>query len=192
MRRRARGVSPGPPPPRTAAAAYLKAVTRLAHRDRSEHEIRSGLLRDGFSAEIAEETVQRLRGERALDDAGYAARFARTRLRFGGLGQNRVRQELRIKGVGRGTAEAGLREALTDVPEADTVETLARRYWKAHTADEPKKRLRKLWAFLLRRGFPGGLVQERLRGLWPGWRDALDGLEPVEDETAAYAVREEE
>ena len=35
--------------------------------------------------------------------------------------------------------------------------------------------------FLIRRGFPAGLVQDRLRVLWPRWGDALEGLEPAEE-----------
>ena len=62
------------------------------------------------------------------------------------------------------------------------LESVARRFWKSRQADEPERRLRKLWAFLVRRGFPADLVHARLRALWPRWSDALEGLEP-EDET---------
>ena len=194
MKRRAfgEGSTEPPPAPLTLGAAYLKAVSRLARRDRSEHEIRTGLLRDGFPEPIIEATLERLRRERALDDSGYAARFARSRMRFNGLGRNRIRQDLRVRGIPRTVAEAGLQEALADVSEGDAIETLSRRYWKAHVADEPRKRLRKLWAFLLRRGFPFPAVQESLKRLWPRWSDALDGLEPVDDDAAALGRPHEE
>ena len=97
------------------------------------------------------------------------------------MGRNRVRLELRKKGVKRSVAEAGLTEALSEVAEADVVDGLARRSWKSREADEPRHRLRKLWAFLLRRGFPAGLVNDRLHALWPRWSDALEGLEPAEE-----------
>jgi hypothetical protein len=45
---------------------------------------------------------------------------------------------------------------------------------------EPERRLPRLWAFLLRRGFTAGLVHERLGALWPRWAKALEGLEPAE------------
>jgi len=61
---------------------------------------------------------------------------------------------------------------------------VARRYWRQHGREEPVQRIRKLWAFLLRRGFPAGLVRERLSALWPRWGDALTGLEPVEESEA--------
>ena len=72
-------------------------------------------------------------------------------------------------------------EALRDVSEADALESLARRYWRLHPRDEPLRRIRKLWAFLLRRGFPAGMVRERLAALWPRWREGLEDL-PEPDE----------
>lgn len=161
--------------------AYGRAIARLARRDHSEQEIRRALRRDGFAEDVVEETIVRLRSERYLDDAGFAVRLARTRLAHSGLGRNRVRLELRKKGVRRATAEAGLVAALEDVPEADVLDKLARRFWKSREKDEPRHRLRKLWAFLIRRGFPAGLVQDRLRVLWPRWGDALEGLEPADE-----------
>jgi regulatory protein len=164
-----------------ARTPYARALARLARRDHSEQEIRRGLRRDGFAEHEIEETVARLRRDRYLDDAGFAARLARSRLAHSGVGRNRVRLELRKKGVRRSVAEAGLQEALAEVPEAETVDHLARRFWKSRERDEPAQRLRKLWAFLVRRGFPADLVQARLRVLWPRWSDALEGLEPAEE-----------
>ena len=165
-------------------AAYVRALRRLGRRDHSESELRCALLERGHAPEEVEAALARLRGERYLDDAGFAERFARSRLARHGLGPLRVRQGLRQRGVERGVAEAGLRAALREVPEAEVLDALARRYWRQHTRDEPPHRLRKLWAFLLRRGFPAPLVGARLRALWPRWRDAIEGLEPVEESQA--------
>jgi regulatory protein len=127
-----------------------------------------------------DEAIARLRAARYLDDAGYAERFARTRLLHHGLGRMRIRQGLRLRGVARATAEAGMAAAAQEVPEAAVVDTLARRYWRQQAGVEPARRLPRLWTFLLRRGFAPGLVRDRLTTLWPRWADALEGLEPVE------------
>ena len=163
------------------AKARARALSRLARRDHSEQEIRRALRRDGFPAATIDEVVERLRAERYLDDAGYAARFARSRLAHQGLGRRRVQAALAQRGVARPTIEAGLQAALAEVSEQDALDAVARRYWRTHSRDEPARRVRKLWAFLCRRGFPPQLVGERLTALWPRWREALDGLEPVDD-----------
>ena len=170
--------------PRTAGpepTPYARALARLARRDHSEQEIRRALRRDGFEEAAVEKAIARLRRDRYLDDAGFAARLARSRLAHSHVGRNRVRLELSKKGVRPSTAAAGLQEALADVAEADSIDALARRFWKSREKDEPRRRLQKLWAFLIRRGFPAGVVNDRLHALWPRWSDALDGLEPAEE-----------
>jgi regulatory protein len=127
-----------------------------------------------------EEAISRLRSLRYLDDAGYAERFARIRLAYQGLGRLRIRQGLRQRGVPRTAAEAGIAAATREVTEEDVVDALARRYWRQHGRTEPARRLPRLWTFLLRRGFAPGLVRSRLTALWPRWRGALEGMDPLE------------
>jgi len=142
--------------------------------------MRRALERDGFSPRVIEGTVDWLREKRYLDDAGFAARFARSRMAHRGLGRQRVRAELRRKGVPRAIIENGVTAALSEVSEEATVDALARRFWRDHGREEPARRMRKLWGLLLRRGFPASLVQGRLRVLWPRWSRALAGMEPEE------------
>jgi regulatory protein len=160
-------------------SAYQRALRRLSRRDHSEQEIRRALAGKGHEETEIDEAVARLRRERALDDAGFAARFARSRMVWSGLGRNRIRRDLGARGVARTTTEAALTEAAGEVSEGEVLEKVARRYWALHATDEPGRRVQKLWAFLLRRGFPVSLVQERLKALWPRWTDALEGLEPI-------------
>ena len=166
---------------RSAESPYARALVRLARRDHTTDEIRRALLRDGFSADEIDSAVRRLVAEKYLDDGGFAARFAKSRMRHQGLGRHRIRRELFRKGVAKPQAEAGVAAALEDVSEEESIDALARRHWRQHVKDEPRKRVRRLWAFLLRRGFPADLVQARLRALWPRWSDALDGLDPVDE-----------
>jgi regulatory protein len=143
-------------------------------------ELRRALLERGHEGDEVEAAIARLRGERYLDDRGFAERFARSRMSHQGLGRARVRQGLRRRGVARTETEAGLAGALLEVDERAVLESLARRYWRQHARVEPERRLPRLWAFLLRRGFSASLVHERLKALWPRWSDALEGLEPLE------------
>ena len=72
---------------------------------------------------------------------------------------------------------------------------VARRRWPAATGGstprvEPARRLRRLWAFLLRRGLrrPASCATA-CAALWPRWSDALDGLEPSEPAEARQPGR---
>ena len=71
--------------PRSAAAtppptAYQRALRRLARRDHSVAELRRALLERGHEPAEVEAALERLRRERYLDDAGFAERFARSRM----------------------------------------------------------------------------------------------------------------
>jgi regulatory protein len=162
--------------------AYVRALGRLARRDHSEAELTRALRDRGHSTEEVEAAMEKLRSQRFVDDAGFAERFARSRLLGHRVGRKRIRQGLRQRGVDRQVGEAGLRKALEDVPEREALEAAARAYWRTHGRDEPKTRVRKLWAFLLRRGFPADLVVERLGALWPRHRSALEGLTLLDGE----------
>ena len=147
---------------------------RLSRRDYSVADLRRSLLRAGHAKDTIAEAIERLSAQRALDDERYAAGFARTRLAYHGVGRNRIRMALRQKGVARETAEKGLAEALAARPESEAIEAAARRLIRQYAREEPRKRLAKIFAALLRRGFPVSMVRERLAVLQPGCRDMLE------------------
>jgi regulatory protein len=169
--------------PQPETTAYARGLRRLARRDHSQAELARALRDRGHSAEEIDSALERLRSLRYLDDAGFAERFARSRLQGHRVGRNRIRQGLRQRGVDRTIAERGLSKALEDAPEREALEAAARAYWRTHGRDEPAKRIRKLWVFLLRRGFPAELVTRALGDLWPRHRSDLEGLAPLEDGT---------
>jgi regulatory protein len=143
----------------------------------------SALSRRGFEKDEIADVLARLRREGLLNDSRLAERIARTRIEGRGLGRRRVRRELSQRGVSAKTAEAGLARALDEISEGGVLDAAARGYWALHGAVPPEARVRRLYAFLLRRGFPPSLVHERLHALWPRLGEAFLGLEPApEDE----------
>jgi regulatory protein len=179
-RRRARAARPEPArqsedgPQRARQAA----LTLLARRELSEEQLRRALAAKDLDGGDIAVAIASLRDQRVLDDASLSSRYALSRMKFKGQGQHRIRRGLRQKGLPGAIIEEGIREATAEVSEAEVLERLARRYWTQRSKQDPPRRLRGLWAFLLRRGFPARLVHDRLRALWPRWSDALAGLDP--------------
>jgi regulatory protein len=173
------------PRSRPKPSAYVAAVARLGRRDQTAAELRRALARAGHEEADVEAALRRLRSQGYLDDDAFAQRYARSRMQHQGLGRIRVGHELRRKGLTRTQAETGVRVALADVSEPETIDALARRWWRQHATgrpdDVPERRMKRLWAFLVRRGFPPAAVQGRLRSLWPRWSEALEGLEAPEE-----------
>ncbi len=165
------------PAAKSPPSAWGRALKLLARRDRSEQELRRALLRGNTEKHEVEATLEKLRARGYLDDERYAERFARSGLALRGLGRHRLRAELTRRGIRRPLLERGLQEALSEVNEAEILTGLAEKYWRLHQRDQPERRIQKLWAFLLRRGFPADLVGERLRRFWPTASRALEGLD---------------
>ena len=162
-------------PQRTERAAYQKALQRLAVRDHSAEELRRALMRQGHAPADIESALARLERARLIDDRVFAERFARRALARG-LGGKRIGLALSQRGIARDLARDGINHARDETPEAAVLDAVARAYWRRNARVEREKRLRRLWAFLLRRGFPTALVARRLRAAFPDLDDALDGL----------------
>jgi regulatory protein len=150
-------------------------LRRLAIRDHSLEELRRALARQGHAPEDVEDALARLEKARLLDDRAFAERFARRALSRG-FGGKRISIALNQRGVPREIARDGLKQARGENPEAAVLDAVARRYWQRHARIEPERRLRRLWAFLLRRGFPTALIARHLHASFPDLDDALDAL----------------
>jgi len=132
------------------------------------------LKRAGHAKDEIEAALERLTTQRALDDGRFAAAYARSRLVHHGLGARRIRAALRQRGVSREVVEEGIQEAFGEQPEGEVLDAVAKRLLSRKTTDDPRKRLLKIYATLVRRGFPPALVRERLTTLRKGARDILD------------------
>ena len=138
-----------------ALVARAKALAFLGYRDRSEQEVRRKLERGGFGAAAIDEAVARLHTLGYLDDAAYARNYARARFERGGYGPQRVRADLMRRGVPRALVEqtiADVFDRTDDVLEAARAQ--ARTRWQRLAREpDPLKRKKKLYDYLLRRGY---------------------------------------
>ncbi|MFW6078448.1 MAG: regulatory protein RecX, partial [Gemmatimonadota bacterium] len=75
------------------------AYSLLAYRARTRWELRRRLSRKGFPEAVVEATVDAMVEKGYVDDASFAASFARDRVRLRPSGPRRIVRELRAKGV---------------------------------------------------------------------------------------------
>ncbi|GAB2722461.1 RecX family transcriptional regulator [Paenibacillus thermoaerophilus] len=139
--------------------AWNSALSWLGRRIRSRKEMRDYLTRKGYAAGLIEETIERLGEHGYLDDAAFAGQWARNRLEFQGRGSRWIREELRQKGIEPELVSASL-DQLEDGSEADSAYRLAVKKWRMLRNEEERVRRHKLKSYLLRRGYPGRIVQE--------------------------------
>lgn len=141
-----------------ARRVALEAVARRAH---TQHEVRRLLARRGFSEDAAARAVERLVELGYLDDAAFAHAYVSGRHATRGHGPERLRADLRRRGVAPDDIEAALAAHLAPDDLREVALRHGRRRWLRLAAEpDPWKRRRKLADFLARRGYEPDLIRE--------------------------------
>lgn len=124
----------------------------LKFRLRSEQELAWRLKQKGYSPETIRGVVSFLKEKRFLDDEVFARQWIASRLKKP-YGSRRIAQELRIKGIDKSIVERALREAGALDLENETAASLAKTRLAQLKGVEPHAARRRVYAYLIRRGF---------------------------------------
>ena len=88
--------------------AVGRGLAFLGHRGRTIHETRNRLIQRGFSSEVSDAAVMRLREMGYLDDEQFCISFVDDRRRLDAWGDDRIRRRLRDLGAPPAEVEAAL------------------------------------------------------------------------------------
>lgn len=144
---------------------YSQILKFCLYRERSEKEVRTKLKEKGCTTQEIERVLKKLKEERFQDEKRFAHAFASDKARLQKWGKQRIRMELRNKGV-----EPDLiLEVLADLPEDDYTERLreiAEKKWESlRKKDEDLRKSReKLRGFLMRKGYTWDEIE-------PHWKE---------------------
>ena len=154
-------------------AAYLDGVRMLSRRELSEAQVRERLGRRQHPADAIDHAVQRLRDERALDDARVAAAIARTETGIRRRGKIRVRLQMERAGIARSVANAAIDEVFSALDGEALIEAALRKRLRGREEIEDDREWQRLFRFLIGQGFESDRVSATLRRL----RKKRPGLE---------------
>ena len=167
----------GPDAPAPGSAAAYEAEERrqeafdiawrfLAHRDRTEAEVRRNFTRKRIDPALVEEVVAALLEGSYIDDAAFARRFAEDRRNLDAWGAERIERRLNELGVDRAEIRAALASSggEDDASGHDELAAacglLARRF--PHPPETPRD-LERALGFLVRKGYELELAHDALR-----------------------------
>lgn len=139
------------------SVAFEKAMDYLARGMKTVKQISDYLAKKGFSPEVAQYVVQKLKEYRYLDDEQYAKLFVEQNGKT--KGSRRLRQELQQKGIARETAETF--SVLEGQQVLDAAKALAAKYMRQKAVD--LKNLQRLQRYLLGRGYDFDVVNNVVR-----------------------------
>lgn len=143
-----------------AGKAYERALRFLGYRSRSRMEMRDYLLKKEVAEELVGEVLERLEGQKYLDDREFARRWIADRQLLRPRSRRRLEQELMAKGVSRDDIREALSEFGGDLELEALVELAAKKVRLSQYSDPQK-----LMGYLGRQGYSYDLIKKALERL---------------------------
>jgi regulatory protein len=150
--------------------AYEKTMQRafrlLSYKPRSRAELRARLLEKDWAEEaIVDSVLARLEELGYLDDDQLAASLALSRLERRPLGRSRLRRDLERRKLPAETVENALDRAFTELSEDELIERAIAKRLRLKGTPRTREESKKLFDYLIRRGFSYELVLYKIREL---------------------------
>ncbi|MDQ3912194.1 MAG: RecX family transcriptional regulator [Actinomycetota bacterium] len=147
--------------------AMNRAFYALGYRARSKGELRQRLRRGGYAEATVDEVVQRLEEMGYLDDEEFAKTTVRDKASK--YGPHRIYSDLRRAGVNGETAQGAVEEEFAGRSELEAaLVAVQRRYNRREgsSAEAADAVARRVYGFLMRRGYSSGVCAEVARSYW--------------------------
>lgn len=138
-------------------SAKKKALDLLMKMDQAEKELRRKLSLKSFPSDVIDEAISYVKNYNYINDDRYAKNYVS--YRSGGKSKRQVKMELQLKGIEKEKAEELLDESFN---EEEAVSKLIKKRIGSKT-ELSQDELRKLMAYLYRRGFDGELIRSKIR-----------------------------
>jgi regulatory protein len=162
----------------TEPELYGAAIRALMRRALSIHQMRDYLGRRADDQDLISRVIARLREQAYLDDARYAADFARQHAQLRRQGRFRIARELRARGVSDHHIEPALDAAFTGSDESALLRTRLKRHLARLRGPLDQRKTASLYRSLLRAGFPSELIRAEIRVALPHAGNASGGELP--------------
>lgn len=140
------------------ATAYQKAISYLARREHSAHELNQKLSRAGFEQAEIEQTLTHLIESGLQSDYRFAESYIRSRANRG-YGKQRIKQELKEKGLSSSSIDDGLEKNEIDWFTL-AIDVRCKRFGEQSPSDFKERA--KQQRFLQYRGFTHEQINESL------------------------------
>jgi regulatory protein len=134
----------------------------VSYRPRTVREAEQHLSQKGFDLSLIQSVLETMKKQGYLDDRQYAKNWIRERQTGKKLGINRLKQELKRKGVPSEYIDEAIEEENIEEERQLVTEVAERRYSRICREDWPTIE-RRLGSYLLRRGFSSYLVRQALQ-----------------------------
>lgn len=147
----------------TEQGAYLQLAQLCARSEHCQHDMQEKMRRWGMSDEAQARVMQRLVGERYVDDERYARAFVRDKIRYNKWGRRKVEQALWMKRIDDDIRERVLGE-VDDGEYLAVLRPLLKQKCRSTKAATDYELNQKLVKFALGRGFTFDIIRQCIDG----------------------------
>ena len=149
----------------SSRSALQKAISLLARRDYSAHQLRHKLS-SRFSTQEIGASIERLLETGLLDDERMALERARLRRESQLWGDLKLRADLARIGIDDRISERVLEVVGRNLGESESLERLTSKWIATHGAPASRRVIKRLFDYCLRRGYPADLIRSKLDIWW--------------------------
>lgn len=144
--------------------AWISSLRLLTATPKTRKELKKKLLEKGYPEAVAEKTLDGLEKQGFLSDKAYAKNLVARLTHEKPSGRRKISFEMKRRGVPAKIQEEVL-SGITNQEETERAKELATYKWEQAARLEPLKRKKKVFDFLLRRGFDFQIVRDVIEEL---------------------------
>lgn len=141
--------------------AYNMSINYLAHRMRSEKEVRDHLKKKEVAEPVIIEAIHKLYGLNFLNDEQFALAFVRTQLNSTNKGAEVIKRELKEKGIKPSIITTVIEEVSVDA-QIEKAKKLSEKYMEKNTKDSARILKQKVEQMLQRKGYSFAIIRAAL------------------------------
>ena len=141
--------------------AKESALVFLSYRDRSISEMNQRLSKKGYPAEVIEIVVRDLEKVDLLNDERFALSFSRYKIEDKSWGPEKLRFELRVKGIDKELGENVINRIYKKYSQNDLIQKLLSKRVK-NQQEVNRAEMKKHIDYLKRRGFRWDVIREAI------------------------------
>ena len=140
------------------------AFLLLKFRPRSQKEIYSRLKKKKFAEAVISQTLSFLKEKGFLNDRLFSKSWIEFRIK-NSYGFRKIEQELKLKGIDKETIDAEIGDIKQGYCEKDVIFGIAGERFRKLRGIETNKAKRRIFDYLMRRGFSTGMVIDAVNRL---------------------------
>lgn len=144
---------------------YIQSINYLSYRMRTRLEMKRYLLKKEYTEAAIDRILNRLEGEKLLNDAEFAMAFVRTRMRLSTKGPQMVKKELNELGVKKDIIEEALQQYSMDKQLENAEKYLSKKTGSSKTRRSKREEEDRALRLLMQRGYSHEINKEVLEKL---------------------------